>query len=144
MNRYILFLSILFLINSCKKSDSSNSSEPVLSGSWRMVLVKDLATGAVLSKPSTINGDVEITFKSINLTTGNIIGKTPTNTLSANYAIGDNSTISIPTLSFSEAMETTWGNLFLNNVTSSHHYIFETTGGLNINTTNKIFIFQKL
>ena len=126
MNRFILLLSLLLLTFSCKRSDTNNLKE--LSGSWRMVLVTDITTGASISKPSTINGEVDITFISVTFTTGTFNGRTPTNSLSGEYSIGGNSTISIPAVSATKVIETTWGSYFLDNVTSSHNYFFAHNG----------------
>lgn len=145
MKHYFLLLGILTLtITSCKKSDSINSIEPNLAAAWRMVLVKDISTGSIMSKPSSINGEVDITFTFVTATSGTMKGKTPTNILTADYSISGNGAISIPAVSATKVMETSWGRQFLDNVTTSQNYFFDNYTRLNINTSKKILTFQKL
>jgi hypothetical protein len=145
MKHYFLFIGILILtLVSCKKSDSINSIEPNLAGSWRMVLVNDISNGSTMSKPSFIYGEVDITFTFVSATTGTMKGVTPTNILNADYSISDRRTISIPAVSATKVKETSWGRQFLDNVTTSQNYFFDNYRRLNINTSNKILTFQRL
>lgn len=141
MRQYILLLILTGLaLTSCKKDNSGNS----LTGNWRMISVKDNATDTVSTKPTNVNGDVDITFISSTSKKGIMSGVTPTNTLRGDYVIKNNREISIPSLSCSLVIETSWGLEFLNNITSSKDYFFDADGKLNINTgTDKTLTFAR-
>ena len=142
---------ILFLIAfigltqfSCKKSDTKDPIPTSLDGKWKMIIVKENTSGSTTTKPSSIQGDVEITFTSTSTTKGTFIGNTPTNDIGQNdYSIGTNQTLTIPNLSMTKVGETSWGKEFVDNIRSSQQYSFEIGGRLNIKTTNKTLTFQK-
>jgi hypothetical protein len=145
MKLLVLFLSVFSLtFSSCEKNDKVEAIAPALVGNWRMIGVKDNATSSTLSKPASINGEVEITFTFSSYIGGTIDGNTPTNTLTANFTIRRNRSIQIPAVSATKVMETSWGKEFLDNITFSQDYIFETDGKLDIHTADKTLIFQKL
>jgi hypothetical protein len=142
----ILSLVVLFgLIQvGCKKTNKSDSVPTSLNGKWRMIIVKENATGLTSTKPSSIHGDVEITFTSTSTTNGTFIGNTPTNEIAQNdYSIGPNQSLSIPNLGMTKVGETSWGNEFVENIRDAEEYSFE-VGKLNIKTSEKTLIFQKL
>jgi hypothetical protein len=145
MIKLLLFVVLLGLTQiGCKKSSLTDPAPTSLDGKWRMIVVKDNASGLKITKPKTIQSDVEITFTSINSTTGIFIGNTPTNDIWQNdYSTGTNQSISIPCLSMTKVAETPWGNEFVDNIRSSVEYSFEIGGRLNIMTTNKTLTFQK-
>ena len=145
--RRIFFLSgiIGVILVSCRSQNTPISIPTSLDGTWRMIMVKENASGLTTAKPSSINGDVEITFTAINTTQGIFFGKTPTNTIVQNdYTIGSNQSLTIPNLSMTKVAETSWGKEFVDNIRNSQAYSFEINGRLNIKTANKTLTFQKL
>jgi len=109
-----------------------------------MIIVKENISGSSTTKPSSILGDVDITFTSINPTNGTFIGNTPSNDIEPNdYSVGPNQSLTIPNLSMTKVGETPWGNEFVDNIRSSQQYTFENCIRLNIKTTNKTLTFQK-
>ena len=142
----ILLLIVVFGLTqiSCKKPNTSDSVPTSLNGKWRMIIVKDNATGLTTTKPSSIQGNVEITFTSISTTNGTFTGNTPTNEIAQNdYLTGPNQSLAIPALGMTKVAETSWGKEFVNNIRSSKEYSFETGGRLNIKTENTTLTFQK-
>lgn len=142
----IFLLIILFGLAQigCNKPNKSDSVPTSLNGKWRMIIVKDNATGLITTKPSSIQSNVDITFISSSQTSGTFIGNTPTNDIWKNdYSIGENQTITIPVLAMTKVGETSWGNEFVNNIRSSKEYSFEIAGKLNIKTADKTLTFQK-
>ena len=146
--RQLFILTFIFTtLFSCKKDNSSNVTPiaPDLVGKWRMVSVKDNSTNITTTKPSSISGNVDITFAFTTSEAGTMNGLTPTNSLYSDYLIGRNRTISIPAVTATKIIETSWGLLFLDNVTNSQDFIFDTDGRLNINiSTNKTLTFVRL
>ena len=144
MKPSILLLVLIGLtLFSCKKNNS-NTVFGSIEGSWQMIVVTDITTNTTLTKPSSIQKDVVITFVPNSSTTGTFTGETPSNDIwQNNYTLGGE-TISIPVLSMTKVAETTWGKQFVDNITSAQHYSFESGGKLNIKTTNKILTFKKL
>lgn len=144
--KQILFFAVMLSLTQfgCKKSDYSEPVPTSLDGKWRMITVKDNASGLTINKSASIQNDVDIIFTSTNLTNGTFIGNTPTNEIWKNsYSTGANQTITIPVLSITKVAETSWGILFVDNICSSQAYTFEIGGILNIKTTNKILTFHK-
>ena len=140
----ITLIGVIFLF-SCKKSCSIDNELSSLNGKWRMIIVKENVSGFTTTKASAIHGEVEITFISTSSTAGSFIGNTPTNEIWQNdYVIGSNKSITIPTLSMTKVMETSWGKEFVDNIRNSQEYNFERGGKLNIKTTNKTLTFRKL
>ena len=146
MKKFLLFAVLLSLTQiSCKKSSLSDTTPTSLDGKWRMIAVKDNATGITTTKPTSTQSDVEITFNSSTPTEGTFVGNTPTNDIWKNaYSIGANQTITIPVLAMTKVAETPWGNEFVDNIRSSQKYSFETGEKLIIKTANKTLTFQKL
>ena len=148
--RQIFFLIAIISVAqlSCNKPVSTFSvptSPTLLNGKWRMVSVKETASGLTITKPSSIQGDVDIIFTSTTVNEGVLSGNTPTNIISqSDYVIGANQAIEIPALSMTKVQETTWGYEFVNNIRDSKKYGFEIDGKLTIKTTNKTLIFKKL
>ncbi len=141
MRRYLLCLLLLgVLFASCKKD--SDSSPRALVGNWRMVQVTDRAMGIIETKPANIVKDVEISFELSNLTKGSFSGRTPSNQFSGNYSTTLDGDLSIDMIMITDAGETSWGNLFRNNL-DVQHYSFNEQGQLIIGTTYKILAFQR-
>ena len=144
--KHLLFLIpiIGLTLFSCTKSESCGPTPTSLDGKWKMVSVKDNNSGAIITKPSSVQGDVVLNFTTINPTDGTFDGNTPTNSIQPNdYFIGSNQSMNIPNLSMTKVAETTWGNEFVDNIRSSQEYNFETCGRLNIKTINKTLTFEK-
>jgi len=137
---FIVFLGLMHY--SCNRTNTVLPE--TLAGNWRMTLVKVNATGAITTKPSSITGEVEITFTPASTTNGSFIGRTPTNDIMKNdYSIGTNQSITIPVLSMTKVAETTWGHEFVDNIRSSKEYHFENCYTLKIITENKMLTFKK-
>jgi hypothetical protein len=145
MKKLLSLVMILGLSQfSCKKSSITDPIPTSLDGKWRMIIVKDNATGLTTTKPASIKNDVDITFTSTNSTNGTFIGNTPTNEIGkSDYSIGTNQTITIHDLLMTQISETSWGNEFVENFGSSQKYSFKIGGRLNITTTTKTLTFQK-
>jgi len=145
MKTVIILISLMALITGSCKKINSECNTALLDGKWRMIAVKEITSGLLTTKPSSISGDVDITFTSLNAVNGILTGKTPTNEIGQNsYSTGPNRTITIPALAMTKVMETSWGEEFVDNIRNSQQYSFDNSGRLNINTTNKTLIFQKL
>ncbi len=146
MKQAIFLIAITGLtLFSCKKSDSIHPIPASLDGKWRMIIVKENLSGLTTSKPSTIQGDVDITFISTSSTNGTFTGNTATNDIWQNdYSIGANQSMTISILDMTKVMETSWGKEFVDNIRNSQKYRFEIGGRLNIMTTNKTLTFRKL
>ncbi|MDZ4794784.1 MAG: hypothetical protein SGI83_10945 [Bacteroidota bacterium] len=144
--KHLLFLVPILGLSlfSCTKFESCGPTPTTLDGKWKMITVKDNNSGSITTKPSSILGDVDITFTSTSTTNGTFVGNTPANVIDTNeYTIGPNQSLTIPNLSMTKVGETSWGNEFVDNIRSSQEYNFENCGRLNIKTTNKTLTFQK-
>lgn len=142
---FFLFAVIGLALLSCKKTGSDNSIPASLDGTWRMILVKEIASGLLTTKPGSIRGDVDITFTSAGPVNGSFTGNTPTNDIwQSDYSTGPNNSLTIPFLSMTKVMETSWGKEFVDNICNARTYRFESGGRVNIETTNKTLTFQKL
>ena len=125
--KQLLFFAVIINLTlfGCKKSNLAEPTPTLLNGKWRMINVKDNASGSTTTKPSSIQNDVDITFTSTNSTTGTFTGNTPTNKIEkSDYPIGSNQTITIPTLAMTKVGETSWGIPFVDNIRSSQEYSF--------------------
>jgi len=145
MKHTLFTITILTLILlSCSKKDSENPVPASIEGKWRMTIVKDNVSGLATIKPSSVQGDVDITFTFTGLTNGVFSGNTPTNNIWQNdYSIG-NRTISIPNLAMTKVAENSWGREFVDHIRNSREYFFETDGKLSIKTISKTLTFKKL
>lgn len=143
--RYIFLLTFIFSTQFACKKEYSAVSTPMasgLAGTWRMISLKDNLINIVAEKPSTITGNVDISFTFSSPTAGAMSGITPSNSLNANYSTGDNGSLSIPAVSATKSMETPWGQMFLDNITYSQNFIIDADGRLHINaSTNKTLTF---
>lgn len=142
MKLCILLISLTGLMLFACKKDTVPAS---IDGTWKMIMVKENAANASITKPSSIPGDVIITFVPVSSTTGTLSGKTPSNHIwPSTYTLGSNQAISIPVLDMTKIGETSWGSQFVDNIREAQQYSFETGGKLNIRTINKTLTFQKL
>ncbi|MEO6454393.1 MAG: hypothetical protein ABIN97_09990 [Ginsengibacter sp.] len=148
MKQISLLLAVFSLaMISCNKIELASVGQipGLLDGKWRMITVKENASGFTSVKPPALQGEVEITFTSVSNINGTFTGNTPTNHIDPNnYIIGTTHSLTIPGLSMTKVMETPWGNEFVDNILNSQEYSFEIDGKLNIKTTNKTLTFQKL
>lgn len=146
MNKIFLLFALFSLTQvSCKKTDSVEAAPTSLDGQWRMILVKENTSGFLITKPSSIQGDVDITFTSTSTTNGTFVGNTPTNIIHKNeYSIGTNQSMIIPKLGMTKVGETSWGKEFVDNILSVQNYSLETGGKLDIKTTKNTLTFRKL
>jgi hypothetical protein len=130
---------------SCSRDmdDEFRGNNEKLEGSWRMVAVKDNATGLTQTKPGSITGDVDIIFVAVNTAKGFINGKTPTNTLYADYSLGEIDIITISSVASTKVAETSWGLDFLYNARKADTYSFEQDGKLRIHTEKKTLFFER-
>lgn len=146
MEKIFFLIAIAALTQfSCSKKDVVCQTTSSLSGKWRMVAVKENTSGIIVTKPSSIQGNVDITFTATNTTEGTFFGVTPSNTISQNeYSTGTNQVLNIPVLGMTKVAETSWGKEFVNNIRNSREYDFENNGKLDIKTTDKTLIFQRL
>ena len=153
MKLTICFFAILSMVTfSCQKQNvaapkqnADKSSPGNLEGSWRMIAVTDNPTGIVMTKPSSVQNDVEITFSPVNDISGTFSGHTPTNDISgSDYSTGTNHLLNVLFLAMTKVAETSWGQEFVDNIRSSLQYGFDSGNNLIIKTTGKTLTFQKL
>jgi hypothetical protein len=150
MKKHLFYISIAIIsFCSCQKRDTPHANRPdptdQLEGSWRMVSVSDDVANTILTKPSSITGDVDITFARTAPAPGSLTGFTPSNNLFGDYTEGNNKTLSIPAIASTKVAETSWGDLFLLNITHSQRYFFSKDKKLNIvATTGKTLTFKKI
>jgi hypothetical protein len=146
MKQIFFSIAILSLVLvSCSKKESADPVLNSIEGAWRMVIVKDNVSGLAITKPSSVQGNVDIIFTPASLTNGIFSGHTPTNDIQQNdYSTGSDRTISIPNLSMTKVAETTWGNEFVAHIRNSREYYFETDGNLSIKTISKTLTFKRL
>ncbi len=137
----ILLMSLIgLMLFSCKKTVCEN-----FAGTWKMIAVTDNTTNVSITKPSSIQKDVIITFVPNSTTTGSFSGKTPSNDIDQNpYTLGAKQAISIPVLSMTKVAETSWGSEFVDHIRGEQQYSFETGAKLKIRAINKTLTFQKL
>lgn len=145
MKRILVFSTILLaVLFSCKKKDSEDLVQSI-EGKWRMILVEDNVSGATTIKPASIQGDVDITFVSASTTNGSFTGNTPTNDISpSDYSVGPNQSLTIPAVSMTKVMETSWGTEFVDHIRDSRGYFLNTNGNLSIITVARILTFKRL
>lgn len=142
---YLLVCSAIIILSSCKRTDLVTDGPASLNGQWKMTAVKEIHSGTVLTKPVSVNGDVVLTFSATNNMSGIFFGVTPSNEIWQNsYYTGADQSLSMSALSMTKVMETAWGNEFVNNIRTAHHYYFDGDGVLNITTQQKILVFKKL
>jgi hypothetical protein len=138
----ILLLLASTIFFSCNKSVEDIPSS--LEGTWKMIQVKDNITNATVTKPSSILGDVIITFTPSDASSGTFRGNTPINTIEQNtYSLGADQAITIPVLSMTKVAETSWGTLFVDHITYAQRYGFEPGNKLTIVTIGKSLTFEK-
>ena len=96
-------------------------------------------------KPSTITGDVDLTFTPATTTTGSFKGNTPTNEIFPNpYTTGTNQSLSITSLNMTKIAETSWGDEFVQLIVYAQQYSFTPEGYLTITCSSKTLVFMKL
>ncbi|MES2847477.1 MAG: hypothetical protein V4685_00355 [Bacteroidota bacterium] len=111
--RKILFLAALtsLIQISCKKDASPGPTATSLDGKWRMIIVKDKASGLITTKPASLQRDIEITFTSTSTTAGTFNGHTPANLIdNSPFSTGTDQSMSINFLMMTKVGEEPWGN----------------------------------
>ncbi len=143
--KQVLFLAVsCLLVCACNKDTKSDGIAHSLNGQWRLTLVKDNNAGTTLTKPVSLQKDVDITIIMKTATDGTFTGVTPTNQIAENNFYTDiKQAISIPVLSMTKVSETPWGDEFVSNIRDAKTYFFDASGLLNIVTTNKTLGFVK-
>ena len=146
MRRILFYISFFsFALLACQRQESANRIQASLDGKWRMIIVKDNISGAAVTKPAGIQGEVDITFEIANSTSGFFKGNTPTNEIAPNnFYLGTNQSLQIPSLLMTKVMETTWGAEFVDNIRNAQEYSFDDNGILYIKTMAKTLLFQRL
>lgn len=135
---------ICFLLFSCNKSVDAGSVPESLNGVWRMIKVKENSSGITSTKPSSLQGEVEISITTKTSSTGIFTGVTPSNQITENnFFVDTKQSISIPVLGMTKVSETPWGDEFVANIREAKQYYFDTRGILNIITRFKTLSFQK-
>ena len=146
MRRSLITISLLLLLFSCKKNNDL-VNQPDIGGRWKMVSVIDNSNGTIEIKPVIYAGDVEIELKynASNSRTGTFSGKTITNIFGDGiFSTTADGSFTVTTFGISDAMETPWGNLFLQNIFSSTNYSIDIQGRLNIKTAAKTLVFRRI
>jgi hypothetical protein len=142
-----IYLSLLLLVAMAFVSCSKDCNEGVptsLEGSWKMLAVKDRSTGTITNKPTSLSGDVVLSFEGVGSAGGTLRGTTPSNSFGPDpFSLGAGATLSIPHLSMTKVAETVWGAYFVDHIREAEKYSFEEGDGLSITTTNKILFFRK-
>ena len=145
MKYLVILCSFALILGSCNKQAVRDKTPNQIDGTWRMIIVQDNASGASSIKPSTISGNVEITFATSSASNGIFFGITPTNQISQNqFTLGPAQAITISSLMMTKVWETEWGSNFVNNIRSAQQYEFDNSGNLSIQTPLKKLTFQRL
>ncbi len=145
MKHVFLFITFISLtLFSCKKPSYADPEISSLNGTWRMIIAADNASGLATTKPSSILGNVDITFTPDMATGGTFTGLTPSNQIGvSDYSTGPNHTLAVSNLFMTKLAETLWGAAFVNNIRSAKRYGFDKSGRLIIVTTDKTLTFIK-
>ncbi len=147
MRQIIILACSLVILFSCKK-DNSNDNIPIvpeLTGKWRMISIKDNSTNLVITKPSIVIRDVDITFTFSSATSGQLTGVTPSNTFESNFSITSLKSLAITQYSSTKVAEPDWGSYFSDNITFAQKFYFSIVDYLVIETsTNKTIVFIPL
>ena len=116
-------------------------------GKWRMMAVKDNATGQTISKPVSIQGEVEITLDPTSETGGYYSGTTPTNYINqSKFEIAAPASISFKDPNMTKVGETSWGSEFVDNIPCTGSFYLVSTGmgiHMSIVIASKTLIFEK-
>jgi hypothetical protein len=144
MKRFIyLFILLGPAILACNKPGSPDG-QTELAGNWRMIRVTDNLSGVSLVKPAGVAGEVQILFAPASANGGSFRGNTPTNDIENNiYATGPGQSLSIPNLSMTKVMETSWGNEFVANIRDARSYRINGRDQLIIRTKEKELFFER-
>ena len=147
MRQIIILACSLVILFSCKK-DNSNDNIPIvpeLTGKWRMISIKDNSTNLVITKPSIVIRDVDITFTFSSATSGRLTGVTPANTFESDFSITSLKSLAITQYSSTKVAEPDWGSYFSDNITFAQKFYFSIVDYLVIETsTNKTIVFIPL
>jgi Ca2+-binding RTX toxin-like protein len=135
------------LICSCKKKhENPFANDSRVEGKWKLVSVADNAGGPTETKPSAYSTDVEmqLTYTGNN-GNGTMVGKTISNTFTGgSFVTSRDGSFASGAFILTANAETAWGNLFIQNISSSRTYSFDSMGRLMIVTTVKTLLFEKI
>ncbi len=145
MKHAFLFIAFISLaLFSCKKPNPADPAVTCLNGTWRMIIAADNTSGFATTKPSSIPGNIDITFTTGTAPNGTFTGLTPTNQIGeSDYSTGPNQSLAVLNLFMTKAFETSWGAEFVTNILSAERYSFDKRGRLIIVTTDKTLTFIK-
>lgn len=145
MKHALLFIAFISLaLFSCKKPNPADPAASSLNGTWRMIIGADNTSGFATTKPSSILGNIDITFTPGTAPNGTFTGLTPTNQIGeSDYSTGPNQSLAVLNLFMTKAFETSWGAEFVTNIRSAERYSFDKGGRLIIVTTDKTLTFIK-
>lgn len=114
--KFLLFITILFLSNSCSKSDDVINYE--LTGSWKVIsFVEDNNKKITKSEDNTWldinNGDITINFEEAdNSGQGIFSGINVTNAYSGSYTVKDDGKITVSPIATTLINQPEWSKLF--------------------------------
>ncbi len=146
MRSAFLLIFTCLTIFACKKNNTNPTTTPSqeLSGSWRMISVKDNTLNITTTKPADITGDVDMTFTFSSPDSGVINGNTPMNVFGGKCSVENPRILLMQDVYSTDVFEPNWGILFLDNIYLSENYQIGVDNKLNINTsTNKTLTFSK-
>lgn len=145
MKKALFFVALTIVHFSCQKKDATYTTLQSIDAAWRMITVKDNASGISTGKPSSIQGDVDITFMSVGAMNGVFSGATPTNQIyQSDFSIRNSNEISVQNLMMTKVAETSWGKDFVDHIRDAQAYSFDANGYLTIVTANNTLTFKRL
>ena len=141
----VFIAAACFILCSCQREATNNlSPASTLNGSWKMIIVEDDASGTAITKPSSVQGDVVITFSPSISSPGTYYGHTPSNEIGqSQYTVTADRLLTILNLAMTKVAETSWGAEFVDNIRAARNYQFEKNGNLDIRTVNKTLVFHR-
>src|ERR1700730_14831973 len=99
---FVLLILLGVTLSSCKKNDTINPLDTRLSGKWEMISIKDDSANTLITKPSSISTDIDITIFFTASARGEISGTlTRATSVKGNFSIDRNKTIAVPAIYFS-------------------------------------------
>ena len=143
--RFLLFLAVsALLFSSCTRDNDIMVDK--LDGRWKLITVIDNASGIPQTKPvNAPPADVELEFSFTNPTAGTTRGKTQTNLIGGSFSTVEGThSISVSQFLSTKISETSWGKLFMANISEAEEYQFGAPAKLRIRTKAKVLVFTKI
>jgi len=144
MKKAVLFALVICLIQMACQPAAIAPVPGSLNGNWKMILVKNNASGSTTLKPASVQSDVEITFTPASSILGSFKGKTINNNFFGDYTIGSYQTMAVPIMGRTDVMETVWGSFLMDNLRTAQYYSFQAGNQLIIITEKVTLTFEKL